>query len=149
MFNNGDFPGVVVLARRLHQSLPSLTAQTDKEGRQRSPLMNGVNMAVVALSLWPAALACQRVSKDATEKVLTDVMAATDACDHPPTRAYVLAHLCREYYRVICDPARGADAASQAQALASAHGLAHCSRSGGPAECTSPAPPDPRACLSR
>ena len=90
--------------------------------------MNGLNLAVVGLSFWPAALACQRAAGDAAERALAEVAAAAEACGHPPTQAYVLAHLCREYYRVVCDPARGADAAARAEALAAAHGLDHCGR---------------------
>ena len=86
-------------------------------------------MAVVGLSFWPAALACQRISQDASELALAEVLAAAETCSHPPTRAYVLAHVCSDYYRVICDPVRGAAAAALADELAAEHGLTHCSRS--------------------
>ena len=121
---------MVALALRLRQSLPALTAQgaRDKDGRRRGCLVNGLNLAVVGLSFWPAALACQRAAGDSAERALAEVAAAAEACGHPPTQAYVLAHLCREYYRVVCDPARGADAAARAEALAAAHGLDHCGR---------------------
>jgi hypothetical protein len=130
LFHNGDFISVVALARRLRQRLQRpIPHDDDDDRRRRSCLVNGVHMAVVGLSFWPAALECQKISQDASEQALAEVLAAAETCCHPPTRAYVLAHLCRDYYRVICDPARGAAAAALAEELAAEHGLTHCSRS--------------------
>ena len=132
LFHNGDFLGVVTLARRLRQRLPRPShpdGDDDEDRRHRGCLVNGVYMAVVGLSFWPAALACQRLAQEACEPALAEVLAAAEACCHPPTRAYVLAYVCRDYYRVICDPARGAAAAALAEELAAEHGLMHCDRS--------------------
>jgi hypothetical protein len=132
LFRNGDFISVVGLARRLRQRLlhPTLHEKKNQDtgSSSKSCLVNGVHMAVVGLSFWPAALACQRLSSDCSETALAEVLAAAETCCHPPTRAYVLAHLCSDYYRVICDPARGAAAAALAEELAAQHGLIHCSR---------------------
>ncbi len=129
LFHNGDFFSVVALARRLRQRIQHVTLfdKKDLDNSCRSGLVNGVHMAVVGLSFWPAALACQRLSHD-SELALAEVLAAAETCCHPPTQAYVLAHVCSDYYRVICDPTRGAAAAALAEELAGQHGLMHCSR---------------------
>ena len=128
LYHNGDFASVVDLARRLRQCLPSRTVRDDGEGQGSASLVNGVHMAVVGLSFWPAALACQRAPREASEAALAEVLAAAEACRHPPTRAYVLAHLSSDYFRIICDPVRGANAAALAEELATNHGLLHCNR---------------------
>ncbi len=105
----------------------SCTSEGDARGAQG--LVNGVHMDLVGLALWPAALACQRCQAEEAEAALEEVLACTEACQHPLTRCCALTSLCREYFCIAGDRARGAALAEQAQRLATTHSLGHCSRS--------------------
>ena len=130
LFQNGDFFGVVALARRLRQYHPLLAPRdiSEKEKHNSSSLVNGVHMTVIGLSFWPAALACLRAPREISESALEEVLAAAESYHHPPTCAYALANLSINYFRVICDATRGTIAADQSEELAVTHGLLHCSR---------------------
>jgi hypothetical protein len=119
LFHEGDFEGVAALAQRV------------RDARAREPaagapaLINGVHLGLVAESFWPAALACRHEMARAAAAA-EEVLAAAEACGHPPTLCYVIAHLCRDYLRVIGDAARCAALTARAEALAAQHSLTHC-----------------------
>jgi hypothetical protein len=101
-----------------------------REARDEQPpgappaVANGVHIAAVTAAYLPAALACRKnlpAAAAAAEEVLRE---AEEAC-HPPTLCYVLAHLCRDYLRVVGDSVRCELLAQRAEALATAMQLPH------------------------
>ncbi len=115
------------------------------EPRGAQGLVNGVHTEVVALALWPAALACQRSPAEEVEAALEEALACAAACPHPLTRCCALTSLCREYFCIAGDRARGMALAERAQRLAAKLGLGHCSRS---EPCRSPSIPFPHSLLA-
>ena len=139
LYYAGDFDGALSLllhVRSSRQAAPSSTGTSGPgavsgrgDARGAQGLVNGVHMDVVGLALWPAALACQRCPAEEAEAALEEVLACAEACQHPLTRCCALTSLCREYFCIAGDRARGVALADQAQGLATTHSLGHCSRS--------------------
>jgi hypothetical protein len=130
LFAAGDLDGAIGMVQQIQFSRQAAAASDLLgAGPWADGLVNGVHMDVVALALWPAALARQGQQEKA-EAALAKVLACAEACPHPLTRCCVLASLCSEYFCVAGDRARGVALAKQAAELAAKHGLEHCGRSG-------------------
>ena len=129
LYSAGDFGGVLLLIQQIQLSRQAAAASDlFGKGVWADCLVNGVHMDVVALALWPAALARQGRPEEESEAALSEVLACAEACPHPPTRCCVLVRLCSEYLCVAGDRARGVALAEQAVELAAKHGLTHCGR---------------------
>ena len=85
----------------------------------------------MALALWPAALLGKGMALDAAAEALEEVLEVAEACRHPATRCATLARLCCDYFRLAgaSQRDRAFAVAEEAEGLAAAHGLSHCTRS--------------------
>jgi hypothetical protein len=122
LYHNGDIDGVLACLARIHAAHAA-----DSALGLSPPLANGVHITVVALSLWPAALARQGELDAAATRAATALEAA-EACGHPPTLCYSLAHLSKDYYMLVGDLDAGESLAARASELAERHQFAHCRR---------------------